>query len=42
MEITERIKQIIKQETNIDVCKSSRKHNIIEARALYCKQKELF
>ncbi len=35
MEITERIKQIIKQETNIDVCKSSRKHNIIEARALY-------
>ena len=35
MEITERIKQIIKQETNIDVSKSSRKHNIIEARALY-------
>jgi DNA-directed RNA polymerase subunit L len=35
MEITERLKEIILKETDIDVCKSSRKHNIIEARALY-------
>jgi len=35
MEITQKIKEIIKQETNIDVSKASRKHNIIEARALY-------
>jgi len=35
MEITERIKEIILKETDIDVSKNSRKHNIIEARALY-------
>jgi DNA-directed RNA polymerase subunit L len=35
MEITERLKEIILKETDIDVSKNSRKHNIIEARALY-------
>ena len=31
----ERLKEIILKETDIDVSKNSRKHNIIEARALY-------
>jgi hypothetical protein len=35
MEITERLKEIILKETDIDVSKNSRKHSIIEARALY-------
>ena len=35
MEITERLKEIILKETDIDVSKNSRKNNIIEARALY-------
>ena len=35
MEITKRLKEIILKETDIDVSKNSRKHNIIEARALY-------
>jgi len=35
MDITERLKEIILKETDIDVSENSRKHNIIEARALY-------
>lgn len=36
MEITERLKEIIKQETNTDIETRTRKRNIIELRALYC------
>jgi chlorite dismutase len=37
MEITERLKEIILQETNIDININSRKSNVIETRALYFK-----
>lgn len=37
MEITERLKEIIFQETNINVNENSRKTNVIETRALYFK-----
>lgn len=35
MEITERLKAIILEETNIDITEQTRKRNIIELRALY-------
>lgn len=35
MEITERLKEIILKETNIDITEQTRKRNIIELRALY-------
>jgi len=35
MEITERLKEIILAETNIDITQETRKRNIIELRALY-------
>lgn len=36
MEITERLKEIIRQETNTDIETKTRKRNTIELRALYC------
>jgi len=36
MEITERLKEIILQETNIDILTKTRKREVVEARALYC------
>jgi len=36
MEITERLKEIIKQETNTDIDIRTRKREVIELRSLYC------
>ena len=36
MEITERLKEIIKAETNIDVNQNTRLREVVEARAMYC------
>jgi hypothetical protein len=36
MEITERLKEIIKAETNIDVNQNCRLREVVEARAMYC------
>jgi hypothetical protein len=36
MEITERLKEVIKAETNIDVNQNCRLREVVEARAMYC------
>lgn len=36
MELTERLKEIIKQETNIDVTQNTRLREVVEARSMYC------
>ncbi len=36
MEVTERLKEVIKQETNIDVNQNTRLREVVEARAMYC------
>jgi hypothetical protein len=36
MEITQRLKEVIKQETNIDVNQNTRLREVVEARAMYC------
>jgi hypothetical protein len=36
MEITERLKEVIKAETNIDVNQNTRLREVVEARAMYC------
>ena len=36
MEITQRLKDIIKQETNTDIDIRTRKREVIELRSLYC------
>jgi len=36
MEITDRLKEIILQETNIDIAIRTRKREVVEVRALYC------
>jgi hypothetical protein len=36
MEITERLKEVIKAETNIDVSQNCRLREVVEARAMYC------
>ena len=36
MEITERLKEIIKAETNIDVTQNTRLREVVEARSMYC------
>ena len=36
MELTERLKEIIKAETNIDVTQNTRLREVVEARSMYC------
>jgi DNA gyrase/topoisomerase IV subunit A len=36
MEITQRLKEIIKAETNIDVTQNTRLREVVEARSMYC------
>jgi len=36
MDITERLKEIIREETSIDVNQDTRKREVVEVRALYC------
>lgn len=36
MEITERLKEVIKAETNIDVTQNTRLREVVEARSMYC------